>query len=160
MNGAESLMRALAGAGVEFCFTNPGTTEIHLVAALEQTPGIRGVLGLFEGVCSGAADGYARMAGKPAATLLHLGPGLANALANFHNARRAHSPVVNLVGDHPAFHRLNDPPLHSDIATMAAPVSVWVRDASVSSGLGADGFGYPSPNRFFRQKGFHGSTLQ
>ena len=140
MNGAESLMRALAGAGVEYCFTNPGTTEIHLVAALEQVPGIRSVLGLFEGVCSGAADGYARMAGKPAATLLHLGPGLANALANFHNARRAGSPVVNLVGDHPAFHRLNDPPLHSDIATLAAPVSVWVRDASGSSGLGADGY--------------------
>lgn len=139
MNGAECLMRALADAGITLCFTNPGTTEIHLVAALEQEPRIRAVLALFEGVCSGAADGFARMTGWPAATLLHLGPGLSNAMANLHNARRAQSPIVNLVGDHPWPHRKNDPPLASDIATMAKPVSGWVREATDARRLPSQG---------------------
>jgi acetolactate synthase I/II/III large subunit len=139
MNGAEALMRALADCGMTICFTNPGTTEIHLVAALEQEPRMRAVLGLFEGVCSGAADGFARMTGRPAATLLHLGPGLSNAMANLHNARRARSPIVNLVGDHPVAHRLNDPPLASDIATLAAPASGWVGEASSAIDLPAEG---------------------
>src|SRR5262245_53095673 len=99
MTGAESLLRTAAAAGVTVCFANPGTTELPLVAALDWVPAVRPVLGLFEGVCTGAADGYARMAGRPALTLLHTGPGLANGLANLHNARRARSPVVNLVGD-------------------------------------------------------------
>lgn len=139
MNGAESLMRALGGAGVDLCLTNPGTTEIHLLSAIEGVPEMRLVLGLFEGVCSGAADGYARMTGKPAATLFHLGPGLANAAANLHNARRARSPVINLVGDHPVYHRRNDPPLASDIETLARPVSGWVREAHSASDLPAEG---------------------
>lgn len=139
MNGAECLMKALADAGISVCFTNPGTTEIHLVAAIEKEPRIRAVLGLFEGVCSGAADGFARMTGGPAATLLHLGPGLANAMANLHNARRARSPIVNLVGDHPWFHRENDAPLASDIATMARPVSGWVHEAAAPQSLPKDG---------------------
>lgn len=139
MNGAEGLMTSLADAGITLCLTNPGTTEIHLVAALEKEPRIRTVLGLFEGVCSGAADGFARMTGRPAALLLHLGPGLANAMANLHNARRACSPVVNLIGDHPLAHRRNDPPLASDIAAMAAPVSGWIRDAASADGLPHDG---------------------
>src|SRR5579863_9177077 len=104
MNGAESLVRTLIAGGVDTCFTNPGTSEMHLVAALEHSPGIRCVLGLFEGVVSGAADGYARMAGKPACTLLHLGPGLANSLANLHNANRAQVPIVNIVGQHATYH--------------------------------------------------------
>jgi acetolactate synthase-1/2/3 large subunit len=132
-------MQALADAGVTMCFTNPGTTEIHLVAALEKERRIRAVLGLFEGVCSGAADGFARMTQRPALNLLHLGPGLANAMANLHNARRARSPVVNLVGDHPVIHRPNDPPLASDIATLAAPVSGWVREAGDAVGLPNEG---------------------
>ena len=104
MNGAESLIRTLIAGGVEVCFANPGTSEMHVLAALDRIPGIRSVLGLFEGVVTGAADGYARMAGKPAVTLLHLGPGLANGLANLHNARRARSPVVNVIGDHATHH--------------------------------------------------------
>jgi acetolactate synthase I/II/III large subunit len=139
MNGAESLMKTLADAGIRLCLTNPGTTEIHLVAALAAEPRIRTVLGLFEGVCSGAADGFARMTGLPAATLFHLGPGLANALANFHNARRARSPIVNLIGDHASYHRANDPPLASDIAALAAPVSGWVHEAATAGGLAQDG---------------------
>src|SRR5208282_878305 len=101
MNGAEILVRTLVAGGIDTCFTNPGTSEIHIVAALDQVPEMRCVLGLFEGVVTGAADGYARMAEKPACTLLHLGPGLANGLANLHNASRAHSPIVNLIGQHP-----------------------------------------------------------
>jgi acetolactate synthase-1/2/3 large subunit len=139
MNGADALTRALADSGVTLCLTNPGTTEIHLVAALAQEPRIRTVLGLFEGVCSGAADGFARMTGRPAATLLHLGPGLANALANLHNARRAGVPIVNLIGDHPVVHRANDPPLASDIATLAAPVSGWVAEAASAADLPVQG---------------------
>ncbi|MCP9951711.1 thiamine pyrophosphate-binding protein [Actinomadura madurae] len=120
MNGAQSLIRTLADAGVEVCFANPGTSEMHFVAALDSVPGMRGVLGLFEGVVTGAADGYARIAGKPAATLLHLGPGLGNGLANLHNARRARTPIVNVVGDHATYHRRYDAPLDSDIEAVAA----------------------------------------
>ena len=103
-NGAQALMQTLVNAGVEVCFTNPGTSEMHFVAALDSAPGMRGVLALFEGVATGAADGYARMAGKPAATLLHLGCGLGNGLANLHNARKGKVPVVNIVGDHATYH--------------------------------------------------------
>ncbi|MFT4570769.1 MAG: acetolactate synthase-1/2/3 large subunit [Hyphomicrobiaceae bacterium] len=126
MNGAESLVATLVRGGVEVCFANPGTSEMEFVAALDRQTGMRGILGLFEGVATGAADGYARMAGKPACTLLHLGPGLANGLANLHNARRAHSPLVNIVGDHATYHRHLDAPLTSDIETLAAPMSDWV----------------------------------
>ena len=104
MNGAESLIQTLLDSGVEVCFTNPGTSEMHFVAALDSAPGMRAVLALFEGVATGAADGYARMAGKPACTLLHLGPGLGNGYANLHNARRASTPMVNIVGDHATSH--------------------------------------------------------
>src|SRR2546425_3802408 len=100
MNGAQSLLRTLVDSGVDVCFGNPGTSEMHFVAALDAVPEMRPVLCLFEGVVTGAADGYARMADKPAATLLHLGPGLTNGLANVHNARRAHAPMLNVVGDH------------------------------------------------------------
>ncbi|MDE2631336.1 MAG: acetolactate synthase large subunit, partial [Alphaproteobacteria bacterium] len=123
MNGAESLVRTLVNCGVEVCFANPGTTEMHFVAALDRVEGMRAILGLFEGVVTGAADGYGRMAGKPAATLLHLGPGLANGLANLHNARRAATPIVNIVGDHASFHAQYDAPLATDIAGFARPVS-------------------------------------
>lgn len=140
MNGARRLVNALADAGIRLCLTNPGTTEIHLVAALAAEPRIRTVLGLFEGVCSGAADGFARMTGMPAAALFHLGPGLGNALANLHNARRARSPIVTLVGDHASYHRANDPPLASDIAASARPVSGWVREAATAAELATDGF--------------------
>src|SRR5882762_7679987 len=103
MNGAQSLIRTLVDAGVEVCFANPGTSEMHFVAALDAVPDMRGILGLFEGVVTGAADGYGRLTGRPAASLLHLGPGLANGLANLHNARRAGTPVVNIVGDHATY---------------------------------------------------------
>src|SRR5246127_4031381 len=105
MNGAESLVRTLVAGGVNVCFTNPGTSEMHFVSALDRVDGMRCVLCLFEGVATGAADGYARMAGRAASTLLHLGPGLANGLANLHNTKRAQSPVVNIVGEHATFHR-------------------------------------------------------
>ncbi len=139
MNGAESLMRTVAGAGLDVCFANPGTTEMQLVAALDSVPGIRAVLGLFEGVCTGAADGYARMSGRPALTLLHLGPGFANGIANLHNARRAHSPVVNLIGDHATWHLEADAPLTSDIESLARPVSGFVRTVKDAASLAADG---------------------
>src|SRR5436309_13834913 len=138
MNGAECLVRTALAAGVEVCFANPGTTEMPLVAALDSVTGMRSVLGLFEGVCTGAADGYARMAGKPAMTLLHLGPGLANGLANLHNARRARSPVVNVVGDHATWHLAADAPRTSDIASLASPMSGWVRSTKSSVALGDD----------------------
>ena len=128
-NGAQALIRTLVGAGIETCFTNPGTSEIHFVAALDSVPEMRAVLTLFEGVATGAADGYARMAERPAATLLHLGPGLGNGLANLHNARRARVPVVNMVGDHATYHVQHDAPLQSDIETVARNVSTWVRTA-------------------------------
>ena len=124
--GASSLVDTARRAGVEVCFANPGTTEVPIVGALDRVPGMRVVLGLFEGVCTGAADGWARMTGKPAATLLHLGPGLANGLANLHNARRARTPVVNWIGDHPARHLAFDAPLTSDIAALANSVG-WTR---------------------------------
>ncbi|MEU2423995.1 acetolactate synthase large subunit [Streptomyces sp. NPDC007851] len=127
VNGAHAILATLARGGVEVCFTNPGTSEMHLVAELDSVPGMRGVLCLFEGGATGAADGYGRMAGKPACTLLHLGPGLGNGLANLHNARRAGTPVVNLVGDHATYHKALDAPLESDIPAIAGAVSQWVR---------------------------------
>ncbi len=138
MNGAESLLGTLTTGGVEVCFMNPGTSEIHLVAALDRAPRLRGVSCLFEGVASGAADGYARMTGKPACTLFHLGPGLSNALANLHNACRAQVPLVNIVGDHAIFHRPLDPPLASDIEAIARPFSNWLRSSGSSSAVGRD----------------------
>ncbi len=138
MNGAESLVHTLLASGVDTCFANPGTSEMHFVAALDRVPGMRCVLGLFEGVVTGAADGYARMAGKPAATLLHCGPGLANGLANLHNARRAHVPMVNIVGDQATFHRPLDAPLTADTEGWARPVSGWTRTATHAATVGAD----------------------
>ncbi len=127
MNGADSLCDTLLANDVDVCFANPGTSEMHFVAALDRKPQMRCILGLFEGVVTGAADGYARMADKPAATLLHLGPVLANGLANLHNARRAHTPMVNIVGEHASYHIQHDAPLHSDIESLARPMSDWVR---------------------------------
>ena len=127
MNGAQSLVATLTDSGVSVCFANPGTSEMHFVAALDSGPEMRGVLCLFEGVATGAADGYGRLAGGPAATLLHLGPGLANGLANLHNARRARTPIVNVVGDHATYHKRFDAPLESDIDALAGTVSAWVR---------------------------------
>jgi acetolactate synthase-1/2/3 large subunit len=138
MNGAESLIRTLVAAGIDTCFTNPGTSEIHIVAALDHIPEMRCVLGLFEGVVTGAADGYARMTGKPACTLLHLGPGLANGLANLHNASRARVPIVNLVGQHATYHLKHDAPLTSDIEGIARPYSKWLRTSRASSEIGRD----------------------
>jgi acetolactate synthase-1/2/3 large subunit len=137
-NGAQALIRTLVGAGVDTCFTNPGTSEIHFVAALDSVPEMRAILTLFEGVATGAADGYARMADAPAATLLHLGPGLGNGLANLHNARRAKVPVVNIVGDHATYHAQYDVPLQSDIETIARNVSTWVRTSRKAEELSRD----------------------
>lgn len=122
LNGAQALVLAATRAGVRVCFANPGTTEMPLVTALDQVPGVRAVLGLHENVCTGAADGYARITGRATMTLLHLGPGLANGLANLHNARRAHTPIVNVVGDHASWHLPFDAPLTSDIAALATTV--------------------------------------
>ncbi|MGY6633083.1 MAG: acetolactate synthase large subunit [Alkalilacustris sp.] len=138
MNGAESLVRTLHGAGVEVCFANPGTSEMQFVDALDRTNLMRCVLGLFEGVVTGAADGYARMAGKPAVTLLHLAPGLANAGANMHNARKARTPMLNLVGDHAVRHLAYDAPLTGDVAGAAAPFSDWVRTATHAASIAQD----------------------
>jgi acetolactate synthase-1/2/3 large subunit len=138
-NGAQALVRTLLDSGVDVCFGNPGTSEMHFVAALDQFPQMRGVLCLFEGVATGAADGYGRMAGRPAATLLHLGPGLANGLANLHNARRAYTPVLNLVGDHATHHKPLDAPLESDIDAAAGTVSTWVRRAGSVESVAEDG---------------------
>ena len=140
MNGAQSLLRTLVDNGVDVCFTNPGTSEMHFVAALDGEPRMRAVLGLFEGVVTGAADGYARMTGRPAATLLHLGPGLGNGIANLHNARRAHTPMVNIVGDHATYHKPLDAPLESDIETLAAQrlgLDPPIRRTPTSSGADA-----------------------
>ncbi|MFU1932486.1 thiamine pyrophosphate-binding protein, partial [Bordetella avium] len=126
MNGADSLCDTLLVNDIDVCFANPGTSEMHFVAALDRKPRMRCVLGLFEGVVTGAADGYARMADKPAATLLHLGPGLGNGLANLHNARRARTPMVNVVGDHATYHVQYDAPLTSDGEAVARPMSHWV----------------------------------
>ena len=130
MNGARALVDALVAGGVDVCFANPGTSEMHFVAALDAVPRMRGVLALFEGVATGAADGYARIAGRPAAVLLHLGPGLGNGLANLHNARRARVPMVVVVGDHASYHKKYDAPLESDIDSVAGSVSGWLRRAT------------------------------
>ena len=135
--GAETLVQTLADTGVEVCFANPGTSEMHFLAALE-TPRIKSVLCLFEGVCTGAADGWYRMMDKPAATLLHLGPGLANGLANIHNAKRASSGMVNVVGEHSLEHLKYDPPLTSDIAGLARPLSHWVHLAESATTIADD----------------------
>ncbi len=139
MNGAESLVHTLLGGGVDVCFANPGTSEMHFVAALDKVEGMRCVLGLFEGVVTGAADGYYRIKDRPAATLLHLGPGLANGLANLHNAKKANSGIVNIVGDHATGHLKLDAPLTSDIATLARPMSHWVRSSPSVAAIQADG---------------------
>jgi acetolactate synthase-1/2/3 large subunit len=138
MNGAEAMLRTALASGVDVCFANPGTTEMPLVAALDRVAGMRSVLGLFEGVCTGAADGYGRMAEKPAATLLHLGPGFANGIANLHNARRARTPIVNWIGDHATWHVAADAPLTSDVVSLANPVSGWVRTVRRAEDAGAD----------------------
>jgi len=138
MNGAQVLITTLVDCGVEVCFANPGTTEIYSVAALDAVDGMRGVLTLFEGVAAGAADGYARIADRPAAVLLHLGPGLGNAVANLHNAKRAGVPVVVLVGDHATYHKRYDAPLESDIDALAGTVSGWVRRSARAEDVGAD----------------------
>ena len=138
MNGAHALLRTLVAGGVDTCFTNPGTSEMHFVAALDDVPEMRAVLTLFEGVATGAADGYGRMSGRPAATLLHLGPGLGNGLANLHNARRARTPLVNIVGDHATYHRPLDAPLASDIESVARNVSGWIRDCRLAQDVGRD----------------------
>lgn len=150
MNGAEALIETLQGCGVDVCFANPGTSEMQLVAAIDRQQGMRAVLGLFEGVVTGAADGYGRMADKPAITLLHLGPGLANGLANLHNARKAGSPIINLVGDHATYHLQFDAPLTTDAAGVARPMSDWTRVSRSNRDLaqaGAEAFsvamGYP-----------------
>ncbi|AVO37104.1 acetolactate synthase large subunit [Pukyongiella litopenaei] len=137
MNGADLLCETLLANDIDTCFANPGTSEMHFVAALDRQPRMRCVLGLSEGVVTGAADGYARMAGKPAATLLHLGPGLANGIANLHNARRAASPIVNVVGDHATYHLALDAPLTSDIDSLARPVSQWLGRAEQADQVGA-----------------------
>jgi acetolactate synthase I/II/III large subunit len=139
MNGAESLVRTLIAGGVNVCFTNPGTSEMHFVAALDKVSGMRCVLGLFEGVVTGAADGYYRMLGRPASTLLHLGPGLANGLANLHNAKKANSGIVNIVGEHATYHIAYDAPLTADIEGVAAPMSHWVKTSPSSRTVAADG---------------------
>jgi acetolactate synthase-1/2/3 large subunit len=138
VNGARSLLHTLVGSGVEVCFANPGTSEMHFVAGLDDVAGMRAVLTLFEGVATGAADGYGRMTGTPAAVLLHLGPGLGNGLANLHNARRARTPVVAVVGDHARAHRRYDAPLDSDIEAVAGSVSGWIRTAAMPEMVAAD----------------------
>jgi acetolactate synthase-1/2/3 large subunit len=138
MNGAESLVRTLVAGGVDTCFANPGTSEINVVEALDRITEMRCVLGLFEGVVTGAADGYARMAEKPACTLLHLGPGLANGLANLHNASRAQVPIVNVVGQHATHHLHHDTPLTSDIEAIARPYSKWLRTSHAADELARD----------------------
>jgi acetolactate synthase-1/2/3 large subunit len=138
VNGARGLLHTLVGSGVEVCFANPGTSEMHFVAGLDDVAGMRAVLTLFEGVATGAADGYGRMTGTPAAVLLHLGPGLGNGLANLHNARRARTPVVAVVGDHARPHRRFDAPLDSDIEAVAGTVSGWVRTSAMPETVAAD----------------------
>ena len=139
MNGAETLVRTLIANDVNVCFTNPGTSEMHFVAALDKVDGMRCVLGLFEGVVTGAADGYFRVTGKPASTLLHLGPGLGNGLANLHNAKKARSGIVNIVGEHARDHIQYDAPLTADIEGIARPMSHWVKTSQSAAEIGADG---------------------
>jgi acetolactate synthase-1/2/3 large subunit len=136
MNGAESLARTLVAGGVEVCFANPGTSEMHFVSALDRVAGLKCVLGLAETAVAGFADGYARIAGKPAATLFHCGPGLGNAIANLHNARRAHTPIVNIVGDHATYHQPYDAPLGFQTEALAQTVSGWVRMAGTAQEVG------------------------
>jgi acetolactate synthase-1/2/3 large subunit len=138
MNGSQALITSLVDAGVEVCFMNPGTSEMHFVHALDSVPRMRGVLALFEGVATGAADGYARVAGRPAAVLLHLGPGLGNGLANLHNARRARTPLLCVVGAHATHHARYDAPLESDIAAVARTVSGWVHTSGSTRRVAAD----------------------
>jgi acetolactate synthase-1/2/3 large subunit len=138
MNGAQALIRTLVDCGVDVCFMNPGTSEMHFVAALDSVPEMRGVLALFEGVATGAADGYGRMAERPAAVLLHLGPGLGNGLANLHNARKGRTPIVNIVGDHATYHKQYDAQLESDIETVARNVSSWIRWSQTPDSVAAD----------------------
>jgi acetolactate synthase-1/2/3 large subunit len=138
MNGAESLVHTLVDGGINVCFANPGTSEMHFVAALDRVEGMRSILCLFEGVVTGAADGYARMTDKPAATLLHLGPGLANGAANLHNARKANSPIVNVIGEHATYHIAHDAPLTADIEGLARPVSHWVRTSTSATSVATD----------------------
>jgi acetolactate synthase-1/2/3 large subunit len=138
MTGAEIILSTAADAGVDICFANPGTTELPLVAALDRVKSIRPVLGLFEGVCTGAADGYARMTQKPALTLLHLGPGFANGIANLHNAKRARSPMLNIIGQHATWHLNADPLLNMDIASLARTVSGWYRQSASMGALSHD----------------------
>src|SRR3954467_458117 len=138
MNGAQAMVHTLSDGGVEVCFANPGTSEMHTVFALDVAERFDAVLCLDEGVVTGAADGYARMAGRPAGTLLHLGPGLGNGLANLHNARRARTPLVNIVGDHATYHERYDAPLQSDIQTVARNVSPWIRRTTATAELGRD----------------------
>ncbi len=138
MNGAEGLVLTARASGIKVCFANPGTTEMPIVVALDRVGGIKPVLCLFEGVCTGAADGYARMTDRPAMTLLHLGPGFANGIANLHNAKRARSPVVNVVGDHATWHRAADAPLTSDIISLAKPVSAWIKTVASADSASTD----------------------
>ncbi|MGO9569753.1 MAG: acetolactate synthase large subunit [Desulfomonilaceae bacterium] len=138
MNGAELVISTALAAGIEICFANVGTTEIPLVTALDTIPGIRAVLGLHEAVCTGAADGYGRMLGRPAMTILHLGPGLANGISNLHNARRAHTPILNLTGEHASWHRSADPPLKMDIEALAGTVAGWMRTCESVADLSRD----------------------
>ncbi|MBC6440491.1 MAG: acetolactate synthase large subunit [Rhodospirillales bacterium] len=139
MNGAESLVRTLVEGGVDVCFTNPGTSEMHFCAALDRVDGMRCILGLFEGVVTGAADGYGRMKDSPAATLLHTGPGLGNGIANLHNARKALTPIVNIVGEHATYHIRHDAPLTADIEGLAWPVSDWVKTSADATSVATDG---------------------
>src|SRR5436309_636207 len=138
MNGAQALIRTLMQGRVTTCFTNPGTSEMHFVAALDSVPEMNAVLALFEGVATGAADGYARMADRPAAALLHLGPGLGNGLANLHNARKGKVPVVSIIGDHATYHTKYDAQLQSDIETVARNCSGWVRTSKSTADLSRD----------------------
>ena len=136
MKGARALLETLVASGVDTCFMNPGTSEMQSVAALDDVLSMRPVLTLFEGVATGAADGYGRMAPRPASTLLHLGPGLSNGLANLHNARRGRTPLVNIVGDHATYHKRFDAPLETDIESLARPVSGWYRWCRAPGGRG------------------------
>ena len=164
MNGAESLVHTLVDGGVDVCFTNPGTSEMHFVAALDRVAGMRSILALFEGVVTGAADGYARMADRPAATLLHLGPGLANAAANLHNARKASTPMINVVGEHATYHIAHDAPLTADIEGIARPVSHWVRTSMSAAVVARDAAGaiaaaWPPPGAASCSRASRRSTL-
>ncbi|CTQ52813.1 Putative acetolactate synthase large subunit IlvX [Roseibium album] len=141
MNGAEALVETMLASDVSVCFANPGTSEMHFVAALDTHPEMRCILCLFEGGATGAADGYARMSGNVAGTLLHLGPGFGNGWANLHNARKGRSGVVNIVGDHAGYHLKHDAPLQADLDGVAGSVSHWVErasDSSIVASMGAE----------------------